>query len=74
MKNFLLLLMLTIFTANVSAETYNVKNAYEQTDNKPNKKKKKKSHKKSHKARKHAKKNGLVGRGCRGINAMPGRR
>jgi hypothetical protein len=62
--------MLTIFTANVSAETYNTKTAYEQTDKKP----KKKKHKKSHKARKHAKKKGLVGRGCRGLKAMPGRR
>ena len=70
MKNLLLILMLTIFTANVSAETYNVKNAYEQSDRKP----KKKKHKKNRKAKKHAKKNGLVGRGCRGINAMPGRR
>ena len=64
--------MLTIFTANVSAENYNVKSAYEQTDKKP--KHKKKKHKKSHKARKHAKKKGLVGRGCRGLKAMPGRR
>jgi hypothetical protein len=65
--------MLCVFTANVSAETYNVKSAYEQTDRKPNKKKKKKSHKKNRKAKRHAKKNGLVGRGCRGFDAMPGR-
>lgn len=62
--------MLTIFTANVSAETYNVKSAYEQSDKKPKHKKKKKSHK----AKRHAKKKGLVGRGCRGLKAMPGRR
>jgi hypothetical protein len=66
--------MLCVFTANVSAETYNVKSAYEQNDGKPKKKKKKKSHKKNRKARSHAKKNGLVGRGCRGLDAMPGRR
>jgi len=69
MKNLLLILMLTIFTANVSAETYNVKNAYEQTDRKP--KHKKKKHKKSHKAKKHAKKKGLVGKGCQGLKALP---
>ena len=70
MKNLLLLLVLAVFTANVSAETYNVKTATEQNDGKPKKKKKKKSHK----AKRHAKKNGLVGRGCRGFDAMPGRR
>jgi sorbitol-specific phosphotransferase system component IIBC len=73
MKNLLLILMLTIFTANVSAETYNVKTATEQSDRKPNKKKKKKkkTHKKSHKAKKHAKKKGLVGKGCQGLKALP---
>jgi hypothetical protein len=59
--------MLTIFTANVSAETYNVKSAYEQSDKKPKHKKKKKSHK----AKRHAKKKGLVGRGCQGLKALP---
>ena len=70
MKKFLLLLVLAVFTANVSAETYNVKSSYELNDGKP----KKKKHKKNRKARKHAKKHGLVGHGCRGFDAMPGRR
>ena len=39
MKKFLLLLVLAVFTANVSAETYNVKTAYELNDGKPKKKK-----------------------------------
>jgi len=72
MKKFLLLLVLAVFTANLSAESLNVKTATEQTDRSP--KHKKKKHKKSRKAKKHAKKKGLVGRGCRGLNAMPGRR
>jgi sorbitol-specific phosphotransferase system component IIBC len=66
--------MIAVFTANLSAESLNVKSATEQSDRKPNKKKKKKSHKKNRKAKSHAKKNGLVGRGCRGLGAMPGRR
>jgi hypothetical protein len=70
MKNLLLLIVLAVFTANVSAETYQVKSSYELNDGKP----KKKKHKKSHKAKRHAKKKGLVGRGCRGFDAMPGRR
>ena len=70
MKKLLLLLVLAVFTANVSAETYQVKSSYELNDGKP----KKKKHKKSHKAKRHAKKKGLVGHGCRGIKALPGRR
>lgn len=65
MKKYILLLILAVFTANLSAETYNVKTATEQSDRKPKKKKK------SHKAKKHAKKKGLVGHGCRGLKAMP---
>ena len=67
MKKFLLLLVLAVFTANVSAETYNVKSSYELNDGKP----KKKKHKKNRKARKHAKKNGLVKHGCGGLSRLP---
>ena len=70
MKKYIILLVLAVFTANLSAETLNVKTATEQTDRKPKHKKKKKSHK----AKRHAKKKGLVGHGCRGLKAMPGRR
>lgn len=59
--------MLVIFTANVSAETYNVKTETEQTDLTKKKPKKRKSHK----AKRHAKKKGLVGHGCRGLKALP---
>ena len=69
MKKYILLLMIAVFTANLSAESLNVKTATEQTDKKP--KHKKKKHKKNRKARKHAKKKGLVGRGCQGLKALP---
>jgi len=72
MKKFLLLLVLAVFTANVSAETYQVKSSYELNDGKPKKKKHKK--RRNHKKSRTAKKHGLVGRGCRGLDALPGRR
>jgi hypothetical protein len=68
MKKFLFLILIAIFSTNVSAETFNITNAYEQTSHKP------KKHKKSRKAKKHAKKRGLVGHGCRGLKALPNRR
>ena len=67
MKKYIILLVLAVCTANLSAETLNVKTATEQTDRKP----KHKKHKKNRKARKHAKKKGLVGRGCQGLGALP---
>ena len=69
MKKFFFIFMLCAFTANVSAETYNVKTVCEQTDRKP--KHKKKKHKKSRKAKSHAKKNGLIQRGCGGLSRLP---
>lgn len=69
MKKYILLLILAVFTSNLSAETYDIKTATEQTDRKP----KHKKHKKKHKKKRHAKKNGLVGKGCRGLKALPSR-
>jgi len=65
MRKYILLLVLAVFTANLSAETYNTKTATEQTDRKP-------KHKK-HKKKRHSKKKGLVRKGCSGLKALPGR-
>ena len=70
MKKYILLLVLAVFTANLSAESFNTSVTYEMSDLTKKKPKKRKSHK----AKRHAKKKGLVGRGCRGFDAMPGRR
>ena len=67
MKKFLLLLVLAVFTANLSASTSDC------FDGKPKKHKTHKKHR-SHKKSRTAKKHGLVGRGCRGLDALPGRR
>jgi hypothetical protein len=66
MKKYILLFVLAVFTANLSAESFNTSVSYEMTDRKPSKK-----HKKRHKAKRHAKKKGLVGHGCRGLKALP---
>jgi hypothetical protein len=67
MKKYILLLILAVFTANLSAESFNTSVTYEMSDLTKKKPKKRKSHK----AKRHAKKKGLVGHGCRGLKAMP---
>jgi hypothetical protein len=67
MKKYILLLVLAVFTANLSASTS------ECADRSPKKHQKHKKHR-SHKKSRTAKKHGLVGHGCRGLKALPGRR
>jgi hypothetical protein len=67
MKKYIFLLVLSVFTANLSAESLNTSVSYEMSE--PTKKKPKK--RKSHKSKRHAKKKGLIGRGCQGLKSLP---